>query len=75
MGVFCWPSNPHARTRARGSRKMKTNSTRTEIKSRLPFDIDPLLDDDFDGLEDIFTEDLIPELGNDAQWIPNPSTS
>ena len=57
--------------------KMKTNGTRIlpDIKSRFIFDPDPFLDDDFDGLEDILAEDLIAELGNDAQWIPSPSTS
>ena len=37
-------------------------------------DLDPLLDADFDGPADILAEDLVAELGNDARWIPGPST-
>ena len=56
--------------------KMKTNGTRIlpDVKNRLLLDTDLILDDSFDGLEDILPEDLISELGNDAQWIPNHST-
>ena len=53
---------------------MKTNGTRIlpEIKSHFPFESDPLLDDDFDGLEDILAEDLISELGNDDRGTTGP---
>lgn len=52
---------------------MKTNGHKaknySDIKSYFPFDTEPLLDADFDGLEDILAEDLIAELGNDGRGI------
>ena len=53
---------------------MKTNGTSILPygKSRRPFDADPILDDDFDGMEDILAEDLIAELGNDGRGIIGP---
>ena len=47
---------------------MKTNGTKIlpDVKSPFPFESDPPLDTDFDGLEDILSEDLIAELGTDG---------
>ena len=55
---------------------MKTNGANilSDAKGRFLFDPNPLLDSDFDGLEDILAKDLIVELGNDGWGIIVPET-
>lgn len=51
--------------------KMNTNSVKIlpDLKNPFLFEAEPLLDADFDGLEDVLAEDLIAELGNDGRGI------
>ena len=54
---------------------MKANGVKIlpVIKSRFPLDTDLILDDDFDGLEDILAEDLITELGGKGRRGMRPN--